>query len=320
MSRAWVTTLAVGILLLAAFGVVVEPYWPGLSTHAWWEIALVLALGVYGACFAAVSVPRIVDPKLSIPVLAWVMLAVGFLISAHTKIEREKELGNPHYLDAADKDKFGPGDDRRHMGRGWAIFATLLALGMMAGSIALSRYFAAHPVAPPVPTRQAAAPRPAEAPPAPPRAPTSIFETADFPAAIAFALPSMTDDRSAPNTGAKLLARYGAVKLTWADVVIAKNETSLALVEKDPPKAWGKRLCVSGTLARIEKQTVDREVLHSARLVTKSGDALELYAVGSTGDLVKRKPARFCGVVTGRLDVAGKPATFAVGMLEVTAR
>jgi hypothetical protein len=67
MSWAWVTTLAVGILLLAAFGVVVEPDLPGLSTYAWWQIALVLALGVYGACFAAVSVPRIFDPKLSIP-------------------------------------------------------------------------------------------------------------------------------------------------------------------------------------------------------------------------------------------------------------
>jgi hypothetical protein len=110
------------------------------------------------------------------------------------------------------------------------------------------------------------------------------------------------------------------VKLTWADVVIAKNETSLALAEKDPPGAWGKRLCASGTLARIEKQTIDSEVLHSARLVTKSGDAIEVYAVGSTGDLVKRKPARFCGVVTGRLDVAGKPATFAVGMFEITTR
>jgi hypothetical protein len=316
MSRAWVTTLAAGILLLAAFGVVVEPYWAGLSTHAWWQVALVLALGVYGACFAAVSVPRILDPKLSIPVLAWIVMFVWFAMAAWGQAERRREAGHDYGKDVT----FGPDDDRTHMGRGWAIFATLAALGMLAGSIALSRYFAAHPVTPSVPTRQAAAPRSAEAGPPPPRAPASILETADFPAAVAFALPSMTDDRSAPNAGAKLLARYGAVKLTWADVVIAKNETSLALVEKDPPSARGKRLCASGTLARIEKQLVDGADLHSARLVTKNGDAIELYAVGSTGELVKRKPARFCGVVTGRLDVAGKPATFAVGMFDVTRR
>jgi hypothetical protein len=206
------------------------------------------------------------------------------------------------------------------MGRGWAIFATLVALGMMASSVAISRYFASPAAAATVPATKPAPPKLAEAPPPAPPTPRTILETGSFPAAIAFALPKMSDDRSAPNTGAKLLARYGAAKLTWADVVIAKNETSLELVEKDPPKAWGKRLCASGTLARIEKQTVDGTDLYSARLVTKTGDALELFAVGSSGNLVKRKPARFCGVVTGRLDIAGKPATFAVGMFDVAAR
>lgn len=88
MSRAWVITLAVGILLFAAFGVVEERYWPGLATRAWWEIAIVLALGVYGACFTAVSIPRIVDAKLSIPVLAWIAMFVVFMIGAFGKVDR----------------------------------------------------------------------------------------------------------------------------------------------------------------------------------------------------------------------------------------
>lgn len=314
------TTLVVGIVLLAGFGIVEERYWPGLATRAWWEVALVLALGVYGACFAAVSIPRILDPKLSIPVLAWVAMLVYFISTAFGKSERAKERGDPDWINAGDDDSFGPGDDRKHMGRGWAIFATLVAFGMLAGSVALSRYLASPVVAGHSPTTKHVRPGQASAPPAAPLVPADILEVENFPAAIAFALPRMTDERSAPNEGAKLLARYGAARLQWADVDIAKNETSLELVEKDPPKAWGKRLCASGTLARIEKQTVEGTELHSARLVTKTGDAIELFAVGSTGSLVKRKPARFCGVVTGRLDVAGKPATFAVGMFEITAR
>jgi len=191
---------------------------------------------------------------------------------------------------------------------------------MMAGSVALSRYFAAEALAAPILSTARVASKPATPPPAAPHAsaaPTDILDANSLTAAIAFAVPRMTDDRSAPNAGAMLLARYGAVKLTWADVAIAKNETSLELVEKHPPKAWGKRICASGTVQRIEKQTIDGADLHSVRLVTKTGDAIELFAVGSTGNLVKRKPARFCGVVTGRLVVAGKPATFAVGMFEL---
>ncbi|MBA3465391.1 MAG: hypothetical protein H0T46_36000 [Deltaproteobacteria bacterium] len=318
MSRAWVTTLAVGILLLAAFGVVVEPYWPGLSAHAWWEIALVITLGAYGACFAAVSIPRIVDPRLSIPLLAWILIAVGYTAGAFRRAERRREM-HDHELEVR---AFGPGDDRKHMGRGWAIFATLFAFGMIASSVALVRYFASRPVDPTAATTRQAPPRSAAAPApaAAPRVPTNILDVGDLPGAIAFALPSMTDDRRAPNVGAKLLARWGTAKLTWTEVVPPTNETSLELAEKDPSQAWGKRLCASGTLARIEKLTIDGTELHSARLVTKTGDALELYVVGNTGTLVKRKPARFCGVVTGRLDVAGKPATFAVGMFEIRAR
>ncbi len=320
MSRAWVTTLAMGTLLLAGFGVVEERYWPGLATRAWWEVALVLLIGVYGACFAAVSFPRLLDPRLSIPALAWVAMLVYFVFSTFSKTERAKERNDPNWTDAGDDDSFGPGDDRKHMGRAWALFATLVALAMMAGSVALTRYFASHSVAAPAPTTTHVPPTPEEAPPTAPPVPKNILDVKSFPESIAFALPRMTDDRNAPNAGAKLLARYGAAKLQWSDVVIAKNETSLELAEKAPPQAWGKRLCASGTLARIEKQTVDGTELHSARLVTKSGDALEVFAVGSTGRLVKRKPARFCGVVTGRLDVAGKPATFAVGMFEITTR
>jgi len=309
MSRSAVVGLIAGAVLVVGLIVAGVIYGDVLVTRSHAEQGIAVGLGVYGAGLAAVSIRRLVDPRLSVPVLAWIVLVVFYIIRAFDREKRRQREGRL-FLDD-DHKSFGPDGD--HMGRGWAILMTLVALALYASGIAVARYFAAQP--PPTITAPARLAVPAEAPsPAAPAAPTDIVEVASLPAAIAFALPHMTDDRSAPNAAAKLLARYGAAKLTWADVTISKNETSLELVEKDPPKAWGKRLCANGTLARIEKQTVDGTELHSARLVTKSGDAIELFAVGSTGNLVKRKPARFCGVVTGRLDVAGKPATFAVGM------
>lgn len=195
---------------------------------------------------------------------------------------------------------------------------TLVGLGMIGGSAALLWGFAGSP---PRPTTTAKAPAPAPAPapvpaapPAPPTAPGDIVQEKDLAAAIERARPDLTDDRTGPSRGAKLLVRYAAAKLAWNDLVIAKNETSLALVEKDPATAIGKRLCASGTLQQIEKQSVDGTDAFLVLLTTKTGDQLAGYAVGDTGDLVKRKPAKFCGVVTGRLDRAGK-ATFAVGMV-----
>jgi hypothetical protein len=134
-------------------------------------------------------------------------------------------------------------------------------------------------------------------------------------AAIAIAMPSMTDERNDVSVGTRELARWASKKLHWKDVAVATNETSLALAEKDPPKAFGKRLCESGTLEKIEKQGLWGVELHTARMTTKGGDGLEMLVAGNTGTLVKRNQTKFCGVVTQRLD-KGKPATLAVGMFE----
>ena len=313
MSRSAVVALIAGAVLAVGLIVAGVIYGPALVTKSHVEQGMAIGLGVFGAGLAAVSIRRIVDPRLRVPVLAWIVLVGFFIIRAFDR-ERRRQREGRLLLDD-DHKSFGPDGD--HMGRGWAIVMTLVAFAVYASGIAVAGYFASRPPRPAIAAPAKVATTAEAPPPAAPAAPKDIVEVASLPAAITFALPYMTDDRSAPNAGAKLLARYGAAKLTWADVVITKNETSLELVEKDPPNAWGKRLCADGTLARIEKQAVDGTELHSARLVTKSGDALELFAVGSTGKLVKRKPARFCGVVTGRLDVAGKPATFAVGMFEI---
>jgi hypothetical protein len=321
---AWVT----GIAVLAGFGVVANMYKHGLDGRAWWVVAITLGLGVYGALVTAVSVRRIADPKLHTP---WPVLVIAFvfiMMAAIGKTQRRRDENDPNYLVSNDPDHKDPDPSEGPMGLGWAILATMLGLGMVAGGVAMLWAFTSHPQF--AHAEKAPAPTTAPAPTKPPittttttsvstttvpTAPGDIVDAKNLAAAIDIARPQFTDDRSAPSRGAKLLVRYAAAKLAWKDLAITKNETSLELVEKDPPKATGKRLCVTGTLARIEKTTVDGTDAYSARMTTKSGDALELYAVGDTGALVKRKPARFCGVVTGRLDVDGVPATFAVGML-----
>ncbi len=322
MSRSAVVAWVSGIALLAAFGVIANLYKHGLDGRAWWVIAITLGLGAYGALVTAMSVRRLVDPDLETP---WPVLVIGFafiVMSAVGRAEKRKQEGHPNYLVSDDDEFKSSGESGSAMGRGWASLATLLGLVMYGGGITLLWAFTSHP--------QYVLTRPAERAPAPTTAetaptttttsvataaPADILAARDLASAIELARPHFTDDRSAPNQGAKLLVRYAAAKLAWRDLEIAKSETSLELVEKDPAKAAGKRLCTTGMLARIEKTVVDGTDAYSARLTTETGDALELYAVGDTGSLVKRRPARFCGVVTGRLDVQRKPATFAVGML-----
>lgn len=321
MSRSAVVGWFTGVAFLVAFGVVANMYKHGLHGHRWWILAITIGLGVYGALLTGVSVRRIVDPTLETPWPALLVALVFIIMAALGKAEKRKTDGDPNYLVDKDDDK-DAGPSGGPMGLGWAILSTMLGLALYAGGIGMLWTFA-HPSAAHATTAERApTPTPTPTPPvstttttitAPP--PADILDSYNLAAAIDFARPQFTDDRGAPNRGAKLLVRYAAAKLAWKDLAIAKNETSLELVEKDPPKAMGKRLCVSGTLARIEKTTVDGTDAFAARLTTKTGDALELFAVGDTGNLVKRKPAKFCGVVTGRLDVEGTPATFAVGML-----
>jgi hypothetical protein len=310
MSRSAVVALVVGLVLVAALGVVGAIYKDSLVTASRLGVAIIFAAAVYGAALAAVSIRRIVDPKLPVPILAWIAVAVFWVMSILGKKDGDASSSTSTPTASTSSDD--------GMGRVWAMFSTLAALVLYGGAIAFVVYLAKHP-AREAQAAKAVAEEPAVVAPRPVvRVPKDIVEAADLAAAIAIARPRLTDSRDAPSAGAIELTRYAAAKLRWQDVAVAKDETSTALVEKDPPAAIGKRLCASGTLARIEKADVGGAAIYAARLVTKDGDAIEIHAVGSTGALVKRKPARFCGVVVGRLDLT-KPATLAIGMFDLPA-
>jgi hypothetical protein len=91
--------------------------------------------------------------------------------------------------------------------------------------------------------------------------------------------------------------------MKWADVAVAKDETSFALVRKDADEARGKRMCTSGQVVQIEVQKIPGAGKHSEGLLMSSaGNIYNFIAAGSSGELVERSYARFCGVVTGKYD------------------
>jgi len=312
--------VVVGAILLGVLAVVGLHYWPSLSLRGWVFKAIVLGLGLYGALLSAVMIRRIGDPSLPVPILAWIVAVVWVVFGAIADANRRQKDREFHGFDPhEDKRETSSSFGKQGTGRGWAILLTLVGLGMYGGGIALawhtSRILEA-PIATTAPGVADGSAKPSDARPVTPALPPDIVDQRNLAAAIAVAKPKLTDTRDAPSEGAKLLLRWAAARMKWADVALAKNETSLALVEKDPGPQIGKRLCVAGPLAKIEKQTIDGIELHLARITVANGDAIEMYVIGSTGTLVKRKPAKFCGVVTGRYDGGGAPATFAVGMFD----
>ncbi|CAN5797408.1 hypothetical protein BH11MYX3_BH11MYX3_42170 [soil metagenome] len=294
--------------------------WPALSVRPHLETLGIFAGTFFAGSVAAASMTCIVDPRRETPTIVQIaagLIWIGGLIARATS-DRENQRDPSASSSSGETSKAWD-----HMGLAWAIFATILALGTYAGGIALTHYLTGPVMATrPATATTKAAPSPAK-PAAPVRvavsAPTTIIEAPDLAIAIATARPTMSDARTGPSDGARSLLRYLAARARWRDVEIQTSETSLVQVEKDPPSERGKRLCVAGTLARIEKVTLDGAALYSARLTTREQDSLEVIVVGSTGALVKRKPARFCGVVTGALDVGGQTSTFAVGMFDLPA-
>jgi hypothetical protein len=161
--------------------------------------------------------------------------------------------------------------------------------------------------------------------PAPPpeRTPAEkILTLESAPAAVAFARPHMSDTANEASTGTALLALWAMNRLRWSDVAVAKDETSFALVQKDSDEERGKRLCTSGNIAQIAKEAVGDDKVYNGLLVSGGGNIYKFTAVGSSGALVERSWARFCGFVTGRYDYSNSGggtghAVSVVGMFDL---
>lgn len=171
---------------------------------------------------------------------------------------------------------------------------------------------------PPGPTGQAPPAAPAAAPVADPVA--IIATKRSYSEALDYALPLMVDTAENVSGGAQLFSLWSAWHLRWADVAVARDETSFARVRKDSDAERGKRMCVRGRVIEIQKQAQDlvpKSIFVGGMFIGAGYDVARFLAVASTGDLVSSSPARFCGVVAGRLSYAnsGGGMTHAISMV-----
>jgi hypothetical protein len=167
-----------------------------------------------------------------------------------------------------------------------------------------------EPIASDAPTASASASAgpnvPAVAAPAPTPVEPSPLEKIGLKTSLADALtvakPEMADTFNKSSKGTLLLTAWALKHMTWADVAVAKDETSRAKVMKDADEERGKRLCVRGRLVQIEAHKEELGKFYTGLLGAGAGNLYHFHAVKSTGELTEKRPARFCGVVTGRFD------------------
>jgi hypothetical protein len=147
-----------------------------------------------------------------------------------------------------------------------------------------------------------------------------ILKVSNLPDAFTMAKPFMEDVQDDLNRGQLLLAIWANKYMTLWMVKVQQNETSFAKVMKDSESERGKILCVRGRIVEIfVEQYENVGKLAEGSLMTGSGNVYRFIAVRSTGDLVERNTATFCGVVTGRESYAnaGGGTTHGISMVGV---
>ena len=120
--------------------------------------------------------------------------------------------------------------------------------------------------------------------------------------AIASNRGSMGDTVNTFSDGAQGLVYWGSERIEWKDLV-AVQKTKPGRVFKDSDEELGKLICTSGMIIEIAAAEMSDQV-YVGELVNDSGDIFRFIALRSTGDLVQQSNARFCGIVTGKVDYA----------------
>jgi len=142
------------------------------------------------------------------------------------------------------------------------------------------------------------------APPEPIRTPQQIIgeklsAASNLTSAINVLRSLMTDvdPSTKEGPGAFLLTSWMNEHPNWKELNELES-TKFKLVQKDPESERGKVLCMRGSIVQIR---VDRAAGFPVYLggLMSYPNVLRFYAVGSTGDLVENRKAKFCGVVIG---------------------
>ncbi|HEU4576997.1 MAG TPA: hypothetical protein VFS67_01995 [Polyangiaceae bacterium] len=139
--------------------------------------------------------------------------------------------------------------------------------------------------------------------------------------AISIASAHFTDSTNELDPAALAFALWSTDHLTWEEIQ-ALPETKHAKVLKDPDAERGKKNCYSGNIVEIQVDRSAGKPVYLGGLVTGSGVVMRFAAVGSTGELVAKSYAKFCGVTTGKYSYSNSGggtthAVFLVGMFDL---
>lgn len=121
--------------------------------------------------------------------------------------------------------------------------------------------------------------------------------------AIASARGEMADTQETFSDGAQDLVLWAQDRLEWKDLA-AVPVTKAALVMKDSDEQFGKRICASGMIVEISAVDIAGKAYVGEIVNEDSGNTFRFIALRSTGDIVQQSDARFCGIVTGKVDYA----------------
>lgn len=129
----------------------------------------------------------------------------------------------------------------------------------------------------------------------------------------------MIDVPDEASQGTDLLGLWAREHLTWSDVKVRRDETTIARTRKDPDRERGKRMCPVGKIIQIAIESTGRGHESRGVLMTPLDEHVSFVAVGSAKGLVRRGNARFCGIVTGVLNYEnrGGGTTHSVQMVGV---
>jgi hypothetical protein len=143
-------------------------------------------------------------------------------------------------------------------------------------------------------------PAPVEKAPAPEWTPADrLRDSTSLTEALGVLRPIFKDTTNEPDPAAYLLALWGTSHLDWK-AIVGLGETTHSKVMKDPEAERGKRICTSGSIVEIAVDRSAKTPLYAGGLITAAMNVYRFIALRSTGELVARSPARFCGIVTGR--------------------
>lgn len=146
---------------------------------------------------------------------------------------------------------------------------------------------------------QPAVSTPVAAPTKPPPTPFEEIQTkTTITEAIAYAKPSMKDTENELDKGTVLLTAWLAQHPSWGGIN-ALPDTSIAKVLKDSDTERGKKICTGGSIIQISSDKVEDKKIYRGTFMTSDVKYMAYVAVASTGELVERSPAKFCGVVIG---------------------